>query len=375
VEIVDFFAQALSQILGKAELAVVTGDDAQIAPGTTKAVFLVGWDVGGTTIDFDLQAPDGTIFTPTAGPSGIVTAVTYQGGGATSFHSFYVVEGADLGGTWSFVGVPASGRKLVVEDLSLRVHWSIHPKVGVTGEPVVVRARITQNGKPFTGEAQVRARVTSPTASVGEVLAKGGKLLKGGAGQPDPNLRQAAATKGLAAMKMKALPPGKVAEKAFSAVGKGEYELVFEGTNLDGVYRFDVEAQSHAKGAEFHRRITLFSVLVSAPTKGASTVQLLPVAAGLFRLEVTPVRKDKRPVGPFLAPVIKLIPAQGKLSGPVTDHLDGRYSQLLSWNGKGTQAIAIDVLGRRFDAGKVPAPAKKPPSKKSAARATRRRKR
>jgi hypothetical protein len=306
-ELGDFFAQVLSDILGKAEMAAVVGDQVEIASGTPKAVFLVAWDVGAAPIDFDLQAPDGTIFGFAAPPPG----TTYHGAGGLSFHSFFVVNGTDLAGTWSFVNVPASARRLVLEDLSLRVHWSISPKLGLTGEPIVVRARITQDGQPYGGKAEIRARVSSPAGSTGEILAAGGKGFKKPVLQADPNVRSAVAAKGLQAFGLKELPDRQLASKTFKRTGTGMYELVFTSTELDGIYRFDLEAEGRTSKTAFHRRLSLFSVLVSAPADRAGTTRLFPVSKGVFRVEVTPLTRNKRPIGPFLGNWIQLNASQG----------------------------------------------------------------
>jgi len=60
-QILDLFAQILGEMTGKAEMAVITGDNVPIAAGTSKAVFLIAWDDPAVSHDFDLSAPDGTL--------------------------------------------------------------------------------------------------------------------------------------------------------------------------------------------------------------------------------------------------------------------------------------------------------------------------
>lgn len=364
-EISDFFVQTLAQTLGKAELAGDLGDgNIIIGPGTTKAVFLIAWDVGGPQVDFDLRGPGGTEFSSAAPtPDGPVSDISYQRGSGNSFHSFFVVEGTDLGGLWTFVNTPAGTRQIVVEDLSLRVQWSISPKLGLTGERIRIRARITQDGKPFEGQAQVKARISSPDESIGEVLAVGGKGFKASRQSVDVNLRQTLAARGLKALKLKKFSKRTQDSQPFKKVGPGLYELIFSDTELDGVYRFDLEAKSMSMRPIFHRRISLFSVLVSAPASEANTVRLESISPGIFRATVRPATKKKRPLGPFLGPWLSLKAARGRLIGKLSDHLDGDYSQILSWDGKGLPSFSLELFGRRSGFTKLAKPQVNPNAK------------
>lgn len=364
-EVTDFFAQALGQLLGKAEMAVVTGDTAVVASGTTKAVFLIAWPVGGSAVDFSLVAPDGTVFSASS-PSGggPASSVSYHPAGASSFHAYYVVEGADLGGTWTFQGAPAAASRMVVEDLSIQVRWSIAPALGFAGEPIVLRARITRDGKPFDGAARVRGRVVAPTVAAGELLARGGTLLKRRSRSTvDPNLRRAVAAKGLAAGKLKELPTEESPVR-FRRKGVGVYEMVFRATDVDGVYRFDLDAESREPGTVFHRRVTLFAVLVSAPDAGSTPVRVTPLGPGLMQVTVTPRASRNRRVGPFLSPYLRLRTNQGEFSGGITDYLDGSYGQVLAWKGRGLPGVTVELLGRSFQAGPTKRARKSEPAAK-----------
>lgn len=344
-ELLDYFARSLGQILGKAEFAVVQPDDTVfIASGTTRAVFLIAWDPAATSADFDLRHPDGTVIdhTAPAAPAGITAR--YVGAGANSFHAFFVVDGADLGGAWAFVGAPTAAHRIVVEDLALRIQWSLAPKLGLTGTDIVVRARITNRGEPFRAKAKVSAVVTSPDASTGDILAQGGRNLGASSGRaPDRNLRAIVAARGMKLLGHKDVPTRLSARLPFRSLGDGEYELRFRDTNLDGIYRFELQAQSTDEKNRFHRGTTLFSVLVSRPAEGAARLQSL--GNGLYRAVLKLVRADKKSVGPFLAPYLVFRTSHGKLSGRIKDHLDGTYSQLLAWDGKGKPQVTVEILG------------------------------
>jgi hypothetical protein len=233
-----------------------------------------------------------------------------------------------------------------VEDLSIRVQWSISPKLGLTGEPIRIRARITQDGKPFEGMAQVHARISSPEKSIGEVLAAGGKGFKASRQPVDINLRQTLAARGLKTLKLKEFSKKTRDSQPFRKIGEGLYELIFSDTDLDGVYRFDLEAKSGPGKPIFHRRISLFSVVVSSPADNANQVRLEPISPGLFRVKVRPATKKNRPLGPFLGPWLSLKAARGRLVGRLSDNLDGEYSQALRWDGKGPQSFAVEFFGR-----------------------------
>jgi hypothetical protein len=349
-EVLDFFAQSLGQILGKVEIAVTAPDDSVVvAGGTTRAVFLIASSPGTPPGDFDLRAPDGTVIDHAApvAPAGI--AVRYVAAGAGSFHAYFVVDGPDLGGTWAFVGAAAGARRIAVEDLALRIEWSIAPKLGLTGDPIVLRARVTRKGRPFTGPVRISAVVTSPDASTGHLLAQGGRNLRRTSGGPaDRNVRSQVAANALKVAKLDDFPTRKSRALAFGRVGKGTYELEFTRTSEDGVYRFELEALCTDARMRFHRRITLFSVLVGAPAGAETTVKRH--GSGLHQVTVTPRRADKRLVGPFLAPQLVLHSTHGKFTGAIKDHLDGTYSRLLAWDGKGKPTVRGTLLGRAFEA-------------------------
>jgi hypothetical protein len=55
------------------------------------------------------------------------------------------------------------------------------------------------------------------------------------------------------------------------------------------------------------------------------------------------------PLCPFLARWISIKPSHGKLLDTLTDHLDGSYSLVLAWDGKGGWLrMTLDVLGQAF---------------------------
>jgi hypothetical protein len=339
-EVLDFFVQSLGQILGKAELAVVAPDDSVvIAPGTTKAIFLIASTPGTAPGDFDLRDPNGAVISHTAPPAGF----RYVAAGTTSFHAFFVVTGTDLGGTWAFVGAAATARRLAIEDLALRIQWSIDPKLGVTGDSIVVRARITYQGKPFTGKARVSAIVTSPSTSTGHLLAQGGRKAPAtSGGAPDRNIRALVAAAGLKAAKLTDFPVTRSKSQAFKSLGKGVYELTYTKTAEDGVYRFDLIAEGLDRKFRFQRRITLFSVLVSDVAKSNATVK--SHSKGLYLATVRPMRADKALVGPFLASKLTFQTTLGQFTGATKDHLDGSYSRLLAHSGKGKPKVSVSIL-------------------------------
>jgi len=160
--------------------------------------------------------------------------ITYHPKTPESAHAYFVADG-DLAGTWQFQSAPSAAQRLVIEDLALRVSWTVTPQLGMTGEPIVITARITEKGSPYRGEAQVYAQVRLPTEHQGDLIARGMRERR-----VQTRADGDASTRGQiisAILERHGRQDFKFAQRdrqQFQRMDQGVYQLVFRDTAYDG---------------------------------------------------------------------------------------------------------------------------------------------
>ncbi len=330
-DILEFFSQILCEMIDKAEMATVTGDDVIIAPGTDKAIFLIAWDDPTANHNFNIVTPDGVTIeyaTPTPPPG---MSIDYYPKTAESAHAYFVVEGSALDGVWQFNSVPALASRLAIEDLGLRIEWNVSHQYGLTHQPITIQAQITQDDKPYTGNASIHAQVTLPEEHQGHFIAS---QMRKHAIKPktsgDVSFRAQAISAILQANDLKDFRYSTQRDLRFDNLGDGLYQLVFDRTEFDGMYRFDIKATGTNRDDEplFARHINR-SVVLTTHVSGVHETKWEHIDKKLSRLTFTPISTKHIMAGPFFSDQIKLSVGGKTLSHRITDNFDGSYTAIV----------------------------------------------
>lgn len=352
-EVLDFFAESLGEMLGKVEIAAISGGTATIAPGTSKAVFLIAWDDPTQSQDFDLIAPSGDVVDHANPPNLQGINMAYHPSGSGSAHAYFVVEGS-IEGDWQFHNTPSGVDTIALEDLDLRIQWSATPQLGMTGQPIDLEARLTYQGEPYQGDVTVTADVTHPDEAQGDLLAKELRQNPVSAKpRGDTSQRGRIISEVLERYDREDFLFESTPDLTFESTGDGVFHLQFTDTDYDGVYRFDLRAEGRDENGDllFARRATRFCTLISNIDGSQTDTQVASADENLYRVVVTPRTPSGNFVGPFLADHLTVQSTQGTAVGRVQDNLDGSYTQLVQTSGVAPQDVAIGVQNRTIPVG------------------------
>lgn len=347
-ELLDFFAETLGDMTGKVEIAATSGATATVAPGTGTAVFLIAWDDPAMNKDFDLIAPDGTTVDHANPPNLQNITVSYNPSTNRSAHAYFVVEG-DIQGDWQFQNTPSGAETIALEDLDLRIQWSVTPQLGLTGDPIALVARVTYQGEPYEGDVTVTADVSRPDEAKGDILAEAlqadpvSVTPKGDTSQRGRIISTVLEREGREAFRRSATP-----DLTFEADEEGVYRLQYTDTDYEGVYRFDLRAEGTDEAGDtvFARRATRFCTLMPAIDGGRTTTSIDPVDDDVYSVDITPRTVDGNFAGPFLADQLTVRSGQGTAVTDLDDNHDGTYTQLVQTDGAPPEDVSIDVRGR-----------------------------
>lgn len=352
-EVLDFFAESLGEMLGKVEIAAITGGTATIAPGTNKAAFLIAWDNPAQSHHFDLVAPSGATVDHANLPNLQGINISYHPSSSGSAHSYFVVEG-NISGDWQFQNTPTGADTIALEDLDLRIQWALTPQLGATGQPINLQARITYQGEPYEGDVTVTAEATRPGEAVGDFLAEElrsnpvSPQLKGDVSQRGRIISEVLERNDRADLLYETGP-----DLAFESEGDGVFALKFTDTSHEGVYRFDLRAEGRDESGEltFARRATRFCTLRPSIDGAQTDIQVEPLDNDLYSVTVTPVTPTGNFAGPFLADQLTVQTTDGTLVKQLQDNLDGSYTQIVRTSGDPPRNVAIGVQDRTIPVG------------------------
>jgi hypothetical protein len=347
-EVLDFFAETLGDMLGTVEIAAISGGTATVAPGTSKAVFLIAWDDPTTGHDFDLETPDGTTVDHANIPNLQGINVSYHPSTSDSAHAYFVVDGS-ISGDWQLRNTPSGVDTIALEDLDLRIQWSARPQFGVTGPPIELEARVTYQGDPYQGDVTVTADVTRPDEAQGDLLAESLRddpvsvTPKGDTSQRERVVSSVLERTGRDGFRYASTP-----DLTFDDEGDGVHRLSFTDTDYDGVYRFDLRAEGRDEAGDrvFARRATRFCTLIPDIDGGRTTTEIEQVDGGLYRVGIVPRTSTGEFVGPFLADLLTVQSTRGTAVGELDDELDGSYTQIVRTDGAEPSDVSVGVRGR-----------------------------
>ncbi len=367
-DLVQFFLQVLNEVLlgDKLELASVGGGAIDQAPGASATetfavndddrifTVLVTWAELGNGLSKLTLRKDGVEFPLIGGPPGSVPVAWVDRDRnrvtATLRRPFCVgTSCVEPGGDWELELVPFFE---VSPRLSYNLHVTTdHPSIvsefqaaqstdGV-GEPLSLRATLTDGGSPLAGLAagSVTAEVCRPDAGLGNVLSA--SAAKPGEGSTVDPVSPA----GLKVQTMLADPDERaVILSALEATGcdtltlgegdPGVYGAQYTDTSVEGVYRvrFSVDAQAAGSG-RFTRvwTLTRYVSVVSDPEAtldSATSTAITPCsyAGGCFGITLKPVDGAGNLLGPGKETLFSLVDFDGVLLQPVADNLDGSYT-------------------------------------------------
>lgn len=253
---------------------------------------------------------------------------------------------------------------VISDNASIVSRYNVNQSKSGIGEPLQLKATLTEGGKPLVGlpAGTVRAFISGPELSLGNILSDG----KGKAGDaPQGDALSAAGLKVQAMLAdpaqrdkiLKALELGAEKGIELKETSPGVYTGEYPATLAEGVYQvsYRIDSTSSDNGA-FTRVYTTDHYVQVAPDAAATakTIKHEPVrpcpstfAGGCVQLSLTPVDAKGNRLGPGKSASFQLVqPFEGGIVGDVTDNLDGSYTLVIGYNKKGMAPPALRIDGQ-----------------------------
>ncbi len=379
-EIEGFFCEILCDISWKIQDVTVTGNTAPV--DQDKAVFVAIWDDPAATVSFNLVAPDGSTLTPAApGPN-----CTYHPAVMGQTHAFYSCDGlpGDQLGTWQFDNINNVGAPVPLADVLLKViidpqtiaTFDIENIDHYTGQPIVLTARVTEDGSPKTGLAEVSAElVRAPAMALGTLMAQNQPPTDYPASPPKGSDISPSRHYLLGVMKQTGLTSlskseGIIVQLADNGTGfdahkdDGIYTGVLGAPPYEGSYTFRFRARGkNIADKVFDRTETRSTYVRFAPTASATLVEMVGQVAGpdshagnnimTATLRVTPRNDTSDYLGPFLGDRIQVWSSAGNVRPGFTDNQNGSYDFILNYP-KGIDPVVSVAVGDQIVADQQP---------------------
>jgi hypothetical protein len=365
-EIEGFFCEIFCDISWKLQDITVISNTASIDQG--KVVFIIVWDDPAATLNFELDPPDGPNITP--GDPGAYC--TYHPAAAGGTHAYYVCDGlpSDMMGDWHFVNIndgvapiPLSDVLLkVIEDPQTIADFAIENVDHYTGQPIVLTAKIREDGKPKAGLTEVYAELTrSPAVSVGTIMAENSPTLlypKQPSARVDRTLRShyllgVMKKLGLESLSVVGGPRIDMRDDGLGADLKaddGIYTGVFQDTQYEGSYTFRFRARGQNRdGVTFDRNETLSEYVGFAASPAETKVEFVKAVVDrrekIVRatVKLTPRDAFGSYLGPFRGEPIRLWSSSGEFAPTYKDNKDGSYSFTLVYLMDTVPLVSVSV--------------------------------
>ena len=256
---------------------------------------------------------------------------------------------------------------VMADNASIVSSYDVSQTSAGIGEPLQLKATLTEGGKPLAGlpAGTVRAFVSGPSQSLGNILSDG-KAEPGEAPQGDA--LSAAGLKVQAMLKdpaqrdkiLAALELGAEKGIELKEASPGMYTAEYPATLAEGVYRvsFRIDSSSPDNGG-FARIYTTDHYVQVAPDADATAKTLthepaLPCpstyAGGCVKVTLTPVDAKGNRVGPGKGTSFQVVqPFEGGLAGDVTDNLDGSYTLVIGYGKKGLPPPVLRIDGQTLN--------------------------
>jgi hypothetical protein len=255
--------------------------------------------------------------------------------------------------------VPVDYGLIVVGDnATLATSYSVSQAQKGVGQPLTLRAELTEGGAPLTGlpPNSVQAFVSGPEAGLGNVLSASETKPAGGNDADDVS------PAGLKAQAMLADPAQQAELLAALAFGgeqgiplaetdPGVYTADFAGTDNEGVYRVSFRVAANAPGnGDFSRIFNTDTYVPVAPDPQATNATLTLIdfpgtcghSAGCVAFQLTPKDANGNLLGPGKTAIITTTGFVGELIG-VADNLNGSYTVQLGYDERPQQPPVLQV--------------------------------
>ena len=257
-------------------------------------------------------------------------------------------------GHWNLVAVS--------DNASIASRFTVgQTKIGV-GEPLQLKAILTEGGKPLVGlpAGTVRAFISGPSQGLGNVLSAS-KSKPGEAPQADA--LSAAALKVQAMLAdpaqrdkiLAALELGAEKGIELKETSPGVYSAEYPATLAEGAYHVSFRIDSKSPDNGIFTRIRNTDHYVAVQPDDAATAKTIvhaparpcpsTFAGGCIQVTLKPVDAKGNLVGPGKATSFNTKPFDGGLVGPVVDNLDGSYTLVIGYNKKGLAPPVLDIGG------------------------------
>jgi Mg-chelatase subunit ChlD len=231
----------------------------------------------------------------------------------------------------------------VIVDSALRLDGRIGPRAAFAGQPLRITARLRAAGHPITGLSNVWVKVTRPTDSLGNWLtvnqvtpAQIGRIPRRVGAEPiPPRQRRAQAI----ASVLGVAPPGYTPAQTLQLFDDGSHGDVraadgvytnhWPATPHPGAYRFVFSAEGRGERGAFDRELVRGRQVGLLVSTTASPRTLGHTGPGPARLTVIPKDDLGNFLGPGRARSFRIVPALGRMAGPLNDLGNGSYAQIL----------------------------------------------
>jgi hypothetical protein len=323
-----------------------------------RVAFVLAWEDPSAQLGLEIQAPDGTVYTPTAASTNKLVRYGQDVG-----HRWYQVAfppvdkppGRILGpqrtGSWLMrvTGSQVSGTArftatvLVDSDLDMDVRVAGSD----TTKPLTLEVRLDEAGSRLTS-ATVKVRTTSPTKSVSEIYGPAAlsQLLA-------PTVVDDLTGVSLLERASRTLRGRRYAipthtQRSTLAGTHGVYRLELPPPLVPGIYQFEIEVTGQACGGTFQRYASVSYYVNPVASPGTTGITVTAGPATTATVTVTPMTGAGQPLGPGLAPAIGGTVRGGRVES-VVDRLDGSYMIRVRWSERTRSPVLnLDVGGARM---------------------------
>jgi hypothetical protein len=306
--------------------------------------FVLNWDEPTALIEMNVQAPDGTIFTPSAPLSNQLVRYGQRPG-----YRYYQIAFPPLEpGSGQVIG-PARAGKWVMRISPIQLHTPTQRcttsvfvetdlemraslKTFDADSPIHAVVELVHQGGPPVNSAQVRLTVTAPTRSVSQIVtpAELKNALEVQAVSDSTGMSSVSRVLITLRNRMKTVIPTRTSEYGLPLKGEGLYTIDLPPPHLDGVYQFTFQAIGQACNGTFERYTSFSRYIGRKAATQNTTITVTPVGAGGVIVKLIPHDSQNLPLGPGREASIQATVDGGKVLG-VLDNLDGSYSIQAIW--------------------------------------------
>jgi von Willebrand factor type A domain len=308
--------------------------------------FVLNWEDTSTQLGFELEAPDGTIFTPAAPATNKLVRYGQQPGYRWYNVAFPPLQpgtghvGPQRAGQWILraTGLQVSGRKrystsvIVESDLTMQ----LDVKGGDPRKPIQISV-LLEHERDEISDADVSLRLTSPTRTIQQVVGRAAieRVLREETSFLDIGTLFHTAARLLATSRGRRGRLIPLKKKTFELKGRrGRFSFALPPPLTPGVYDYELEIVGHACGGTFQRYASGSIAIENPVSPGQVGITVSPTGtvgtSTIGTVTITPVTVTGANLGPGYGATISGSVARGTVNA-VVDNLDGTYTFHLTW--------------------------------------------